>query len=147
MPVLPRKDLTEALRASLSFATGRPFGILAAPKPLPGATAPAMPYAILYPISGGAFSGPMPAPHEDVDAVYQVTSVGGKIPGSADWLADRVRRAVLERSDGSFVTSLPGPDGWIIDERWPDAGLPALEEEIQGLYQVAERFVFRLTPA
>lgn len=146
MPILNRREMTKVLKTALTTATGRPIEAIK----IPEGSNPAMPYGILYPIGGGEFHGPpLAAPDEDVDMVYQVTSVGREAdPQQVEWMADRVRRFFLERApQGDFIETIPAPEGWKISDRWPDAGLPPIDPETQGLFQVPERFVLRVTPA
>lgn len=139
--ILPRKELTKALRAALAAATGRPFGTGKAPSG-------AKPYGILYPISGGGFSGPPLAnPDEDATCIYQVTCVGIKVD-SVEWLADRVRRTILGRgATGEFISPIAAPAGWAIIDRRPDTGPGGVDAAKEALYQQADRYALFLTPA
>lgn len=61
-----------------------------------------MPYAIVYPIAGGATWGPtFYGPDDGAEVPYQVTSVGLRAD-QAQAMADRVRQAMLGRTDGQL---------------------------------------------
>lgn len=136
-----RKDLTKNLRAALAAATGRPGDV----REIKADTQP--PYFILYPVPGGGYSGPpLSKPDADVQTVYQVTSVGTS-PESAEWLADRIRVAMLGRSTlGSFSTDIDAPNGMSIVDRTPDGGPGGVDAE-GSVYSIAERFNLHLTPS
>jgi hypothetical protein len=111
---MARQAITTALITMLASATGRPIGDLEAPEPAGSAIAPQTPYAVVTPIPGGglverdlADAHPQPTV-----LVYEVLSVGGEENegprrDQAEWMADKVRKAILDRaSDGSYVNAI-----------------------------------------
>jgi hypothetical protein len=78
----------------LTEATGKPCGTGALPL-LGGQPAP-LPYLVLYPLGGSTGGAPFGDQSEDAHLEFQVTAVAARTD-QAEWLADRVRRAVLER--------------------------------------------------
>lgn len=92
-----RRPLTAALVAYLRTATGRPVGEAAAPVDAE------VPYAIVYPLPGGASWGPTwAAPDEGSSVPYQITSVGLRAD-QAQLMADKVRQAMLGRTNGALA--------------------------------------------
>ncbi|WP_433547166.1 hypothetical protein ACQPZG_20335 [Streptomyces sp. CA-294286] len=87
--------MNRAFQEMLARATGKPCGLGALPQ-VAGKPAPA-PYTVLYPLGGTISGAPLADQGEDADLLYQVTAVGARTD-QAEWLADRVRRAVLERT-------------------------------------------------
>jgi hypothetical protein len=139
--VLERELVTTALKTWLAAELNRGVGIGESPASSP------LPYVIVYPTPGGGFSGPFLAPDADVEAVYQLTSVA-KGREQAEWLADKARHVVLDRSGtGAFVKAFPAIAGWVVYDRSPDSGPPPVAPDGAGLWRVDERFVFRITPA
>ncbi|MEU5683590.1 hypothetical protein [Streptomyces venezuelae] len=74
---------------------------------------------------------------EDAHFVYQVTVVADR-EDQADWLADRVRRAVLDRGDsGQWVNQIeaPGTDIWarqlLLDDGLDGAGEAGVVTAVQ----------------
>ncbi|MBC9717809.1 hypothetical protein H9Y04_35290 [Streptomyces sp. TRM66268-LWL] len=110
---LPRLPLTRALRTLVADATGRPCGLGVLPRG-PDGRAADFPYAILDSLPG-EFSGPGFADwHADVSWSYQVTSVGERAD-QVEWLADRVRSALVDRVDGRWRYALAPPEMRVID--------------------------------
>ncbi|MGI8426217.1 MAG: hypothetical protein ACR2M4_06395 [Actinomycetota bacterium] len=146
--ILDRREFTANLRTALATATGRPIGNHVAPDPPAGANSPSVPYGILYAVGGGGFGGPeFASPTADAAVVYQVTSIGIR-PDQVEWLADRVRKTILGRDvNGAFVTAITAPTGYVLGDRWPDAGAGPIDPGDNSLYSLAERYVFWLTPA
>ncbi|MEN8649115.1 hypothetical protein ABCR94_00305 [Streptomyces sp. 21So2-11] len=60
----------------------------------------AVPYTVLYPQGGLVDGAPLADASEDAHLVYQVTVVAGRTD-QAEWLADRVRRAFLDRESAN----------------------------------------------
>lgn len=92
--------LRDVLRAAgLRCEVGRP------PAPQPGQKAPTTPYVVLYSIDGGEFYGGLDEPESCATQVVQATTVAeqGK---QATMVADEVRRVLLGRANGSYLTSL-----------------------------------------
>jgi len=134
-------DQRTALTDVATFITtsvGRPVGVVDMPE---GAT---VPYAVVYPIDD-VFSGPpLWDPFADVEFTFQVTSVGERWD-QARWMADHVRRALLDRVNGGFIGN-PGPvSGAVVANRdFVDAG-GIIEGD--SVVSIPERFLFHLTPS
>lgn len=143
--VLERAPLTTALAEWLEAAVGRPVGRLQSPVSRP------FPYAVLYAVPGGSFSGPGLA-HPDADAgvVYQVNCVALR-DTEAEELADAVRAVVLGRDGtGAFTTPAPALAGWSLIDRAPDGNPGGVEYNgapPKRVFTATERFVFYVTPA
>ncbi|HEX9991353.1 MAG TPA: hypothetical protein VGB14_00355 [Acidimicrobiales bacterium] len=133
-----RRKVTQALIDMLAAATTRPVGDLDRPP------AGVEPFAVVYPIPGGSSDGPAQWPHADVDRVYQVSSVG-KDRWQAEWMADKVRAAILGRNgNGAYVNPIT-VDGVVVFERDEYAqGAPIREG---ALVSIGDRYVLRTTPA
>ncbi|WP_449475258.1 hypothetical protein [Streptomyces abikoensis] len=101
--------MSEAVRVMLARAVEKPCGLGALP--LSGGQPAPLPYLVLYPL-GGAFEGaPLADRSEDARLEYQVTVVGSRAD-QAEWLADRARRAVLERgAAGEWLHPITVPAG------------------------------------
>jgi hypothetical protein len=54
----------------------------------------APPYVVVYPIAGGRTSGPLAAPNDDAEMVFQVTCVGVSRE-QAEWLENKVQTGLL----------------------------------------------------
>lgn len=108
------------------------------------------PWAIVYAIDGGGYSGPpLTSPEADAQFVYQVTS-SGLSREQVDWMADTVRRTVLARTpSGAFQVAFPFIEVYTVKNRHPDS--PPGQLEIEGppehrVYSIPERFVLSVTP-
>lgn len=135
-----RRELNDSLRTLLATATGRPIGVVRAPYKNSDVTQVAdVPYAIIYPIVGGNFSGsPLFHPEEDAAFTYQVTSVGLR-DDQAEWMADSVRVGLLGRgSDGNFVNAMTVPNMTVVmrEPTGPPGGLTVVDR----IFQVAESY-------
>jgi hypothetical protein len=95
-------SITDALVDFLAAQTGRPVGWATAP--IDGEGVPVdPPYAIVYALPGGSTWGPgLTGPDEGARLPYQVTSVGLR-GDQAAWMADKVRHAMLGRTNGVLV--------------------------------------------
>lgn len=152
MTVPARAPLDRVVQAGLANGTQRPVGLMEAPTSADGGHL--MPYAILYPIDGGGFSGPpFAAPEADGELVYQVTSVGGRAD-QCQQMADRVRNVMLARTDaGSYRHAIANPPDMRIMGRRADGGGGGMDRATGGegdryvVFSVAERFVVAVTPA
>lgn len=140
-----RRPLSAIVLETLRSVTGRPIDITNVPAPETGAVNPAPPYAIIYPIPGGAFTGgPLQGVFTDGDFRFQVTSVGIDYI-QCEWMADRVRRTLLGRNnDGSHTFSL-NTDEYDVILRESESG-PGDVGRVEKLYSSAERFRFVTTP-
>lgn len=97
-----RRPVTEALVAFLAAQTGKPVGRATAPLAADGTPA-APPFAIVYPLPGGDTWGPTyDGPDEGAALPYQVTAVGLRAD-QAEWLADKVRQAMVRRTNGALT--------------------------------------------
>lgn len=136
-----RRPVTDALAAFLAAETGRPIGKGTAP--LTAAGQPAEPpYAIVYPLGGGATWGPTYAgPDEGADLPYQVTSVGLRTD-QAEWMADRVRQAMLTRLDGTLAAQLAVPGVNVLDRSM--TGYGGLDRE-GDVVSIPDSYVVRVT--
>ncbi|MEN2416982.1 hypothetical protein AABB02_02615 [Streptomyces rimosus] len=95
--MIDRATVPEAFRRTLAKATGRPCGL--GKLPLAEGRPTEVPYLVLYP-EGGPVGGAPPADaSEDSELPYQVTAVAARTD-QAEWMADRVRRVVLDRRVG-----------------------------------------------
>lgn len=95
------------------------------------------PYAIIYPITSqtiyvpGVYRGTLANPDSGATLAYQITSVG-RTHTSAQIMADRIRRAILERGpNGSFLRAISAGASMTVIHRTnreiglslPDAGV------------------------
>ncbi|MDJ0383210.1 hypothetical protein [Streptomyces sp. G-G2] len=118
--MIDRAPLTAAVRTMLTAATGRPCGLGGLPL-VDGRPAP-LPYSVLYPLGGLVGGSPFADYSEDACPAFQVTIVGARTD-QAEWLADRVRRAFLQRTpagDWEQPVTAPGLNVWarelLVDE-------------------------------
>ncbi|ELP61495.1 hypothetical protein PV735_32100 [Streptomyces turgidiscabies] len=105
MPVSGRL-VSLAAQSMLATATTRSCGYGTAPTASSTPTGAVIPYSVLYPL-GITTSGPA---YGDADAdarvLFQVTCVASTAE-QAEWMADKVRAAVLGRTaKGEFVTAI-----------------------------------------
>lgn len=110
--MIDRAHVTSALREMLAEATGKPCGRGRLPQ-VAGQPAP-LPYTVLYPQGGAVGGAPLADRAEDAHLVYQVTVVAARTD-QAEWLADRVRQALLGRtSTGEWAHPLvaEGAEVW-----------------------------------
>ncbi|MFF3272776.1 hypothetical protein ACFYWU_17890 [Streptomyces chrestomyceticus] len=119
--MIERAAVSDAFRRTLAEATGRPCGL--GKLPLVDGQPAEMPYLVLYPQGGPVGGAPLADASEDAELIYQVTAVAARTD-KAEWIADRVRRTVLERTaTGGWRWSIdvPGVDVWARELR-VDAG-------------------------
>ncbi|MFI0912494.1 hypothetical protein [Streptomyces abikoensis] len=110
--MIDRAPITEAVRTMLSEAVGKPCGVGTLPT-ASGAPAP-LPYLVLYPLGSDFGGAPLSDRSEDAHLVYQVTVVARRTD-QAEWVADRVRQALLDRAaTGAWARPLviPGCRVW-----------------------------------
>lgn len=110
--MIDREPVSEALQHLIVKATGRPCGLGALP--LVNGKPAEVPYTVLYPLGGPVGGAPLADASEDAELVYQLTSVGGRTD-QAEWMADRGRRAVLERVPSGiwrYPLEIPRVDVW-----------------------------------
>jgi hypothetical protein len=129
-----REPLTTALAEALAAATGYLVGVGRAPEGVPDTD----PYGVVYPIGGGGFDN---VAWGNVDAVwvYQVTSVG-HTHDQAQWMADRVERALLGTEPPAVAVvglAVMGVD------KDTHGGVDAEGS----LWSIPDRYAFSVTPA
>lgn len=130
-----RRPLTAALVQFLANRTGRPIGEGTAPFDAQ------VPYAVVYPLPGGNTWGPTyTGPDEGADVPYQVTCVGLR-DDQAQWMADRVRQAMVGRTDGQLVP-LVVPGMTVLDREM--AGYGGLDRE-GDVVSVPDSYTIRVT--
>jgi hypothetical protein len=145
MDVIRKRELYANTRLMLATVTNRPVGLNKAPAPDENGKI-SSPWSIVYSIEGGGFSGPpLEDPHADATVVVQVTSVGRR-DDQAEWQADKVRGAMLDRTSGALDHPITPPDGYKIMYVEPDGGPGGIDREGE-LYSIPERFAIHLTPA
>ena len=122
----------------LATETERPVGVVDMPD------AATVPYAIVYPVDDVLSGPPLWDPFADTEFTFQVTSVGERWD-QARWMADRVRRVLLDRVNGEFFDD-PGLVGnaLVINRDFVDAG-GVIEGD--SVVSIPERFLFHLTPS
>ncbi|MDQ8706862.1 hypothetical protein RCO28_30980 [Streptomyces sp. LHD-70] len=143
---LPRLPLTKALALLVQIGTERPCGIGEFPKAADGQAA-TFPYSVLYSLPGD-FSGPALFDwHADAAWTYQVTSVGTR-DDQVQWLADRVRSVLVERSDGGWRHGLKVPNMVVTDrELTADVGTAPVDGSQGDIVSYAQRFTITVSPA
>lgn len=110
--MIDRAPVSKALQEMIAKATGRPCGL--GKLPLVNGKPAEVPYTVLYPLGGSVGGAPLADSSEDAELVYQLTSVAGRTD-QAEWMADRGRRAFLERTmSGAWRHSpdVSGVDVW-----------------------------------
>ncbi|MFF9478067.1 hypothetical protein [Streptomyces sp. NPDC014733] len=145
-----RLPVTRALAALLEHATGHPCGLSELPRiqQESGQWAPApAPYTILDALPA-EFGGPgLWDWHADASWSYQVTSIADRVD-QAQWLADRVRDALVGRTDDTWTYDLPVPEGRVIDrEVTYDAGGETSVSAAGAIVSYVQRFTITVTPA
>lgn len=97
-------------------------------------------YAVLYPLTTTS-DGPASDAHADVESRYQVTSVG-TTRAQAQWVADRVRVAMLGGVLGVPGRSLSSPVEWA-----PSRGVDRDDDTNPPLFYAVDSYTVRTTPA
>lgn len=136
--MIDRAPVTEALQDLIVKATGRPCGL--GKLPLMNGKPTEVPYTVLYPLGGSVGGAPLADSSEDAALVYQLTSVAGRAD-QAEWMADRGRRAVLERGASGvwlFPLDVPGVDVWA-RELDVDDGIDA-SASVEGIVTSSQRY-------
>lgn len=149
--MIDQREVTNQLLEMLRRGTAIPVGDHKAPKQ--GVLDPEddYPYAILYEMEGGAFSGPaLTAPEADADFRYQVTCVGTS-RSQARWAADRVRRTMVDREPtGAFKVSYTAPPGVKLTDRLLIGGSGYTEvdgDPPNELYSIPTLYALGATPS
>ncbi|WP_159024543.1 hypothetical protein [Streptomyces scabiei] len=140
MPVSGR-DVSLAVQKTLAIATGRSCGYGTAPTASSTPTGTTIPYSVLYPL-GVTTSGP---PYGDGDAdarvLVQVTSVASTAE-QVEWMADKVRTALLARLSGNYVNAITITGCLVIDrELDKEEGMSVSG----GVYSYVQRYVLTVT--
>lgn len=140
MPVSGR-EVSLAIQKTLATTTARSCGYGTAPTASSTPTGATIPYSVLYPL-GVTTSGP---PYGDGDAdarvLVQVTSVASTAE-QVEWMADKVRTALLARLSGTYVNTIT-ITGYIVIDRELDK-----EEGMSvsgGVYSYVQRYVLTVT--
>ncbi|MCX4666453.1 hypothetical protein OG453_07195 [Streptomyces sp. NBC_01381] len=136
--MIDRTPVSKALMDLIAKATGRPCGL--GQLPLVNGKPAEVPYTVLYPLGGSVGGAPLADSSEDAELVYQLTSVAGR-GDQAEWMADRGRRAVLERgASGAWLFPLDvlGVDVWV-RELDADDGIDA-SASVEGIVTSSQRY-------
>lgn len=141
-----RLPLTRALMNVLAAGTGRPCGLGVLPRTADGQP-PAFPYLILDSLPG-EFSSPSFADwHADATWTYQATSVGERAD-QVQWLGDRVRAALLDRTANGWRTDITAPGIRVIDRQLTyDADGEPVDGSHGSIVTYVQRFTITVTPA
>ncbi len=83
------RDLTDQLISILTVG-GLTVGDAIAPSSVPAGSG----YVVVYPLTGGTFSGELGDPYEEARADYQLTSVGSSRK-ACEWVTDKVFSLML----------------------------------------------------
>lgn len=142
MSVPQRRNLTEALKALLIDKTGKPVEVATAPRKHDGTVAD-LPYAVVYPIAGGIYSGPeLCSPEADVAWEYQI-QCNGKRYDQTEWLMDLVRTTIIDRNNGVLVNRITFDDHVVMDQRI--VGPEGTLDEVGQIWFGSESFAFEVT--
>ncbi|MFF7613520.1 hypothetical protein [Streptomyces lavendulae] len=143
MPVAGR-EVSLAVQKMLSTSTTRSCGYGTAPTASSAPTGAQVPYAVLYPLGLTTAGPPYGQADGDARALLQVTSVATTAE-QAEWMADRVRTAMLGRKgggNGAYATDIVIP-GCAVLQRALDK-----EEGVAvagGIYSYVQRYVVEVT--
>lgn len=143
MPVSGR-EVSLAVQRMLSTATTRSCGYGTAPTASSAPTGAQVPYAVLYPLGLMTDGPPYGQADGDARALLQITSVATTAE-QAEWMADRVRAAMLARksgTNGAYTTDIAIP-GCAVLRRALDK-----EEGVAvagGIYSYVQRYVVEVT--
>ncbi|MEW2300055.1 hypothetical protein AB0958_08740 [Streptomyces sp. NPDC006655] len=142
----PRLPLTRVLIDVLTTGTGRPCGLTVLPRAMDGGSA-AYPYLILDSLPG-EFSGPSFGDwHADATWTYQATSVGEQAD-QVQWLGDRVRGTLFDRTPGGWRTDIRVAGIRVIDrELTYDADGEPVDGSQGSIVTYVQRFTITVTPA
>lgn len=153
--MIEKRLVTNALATLLGTATALPVGKGSIPRAVSGLKDP--PYYVLTVVDATVTGAPYADEHEDMEIVYQVTSVSGPAPGQsgtygtleqAEGMADKARQAFLGRA--------PATGLWLHDLGIPGVSCTCRELEIEpgatndpadGIISYVQRFRLGLTPA
>ncbi|THA38123.1 hypothetical protein [Streptomyces sp. A1547] len=138
------REVSLAVQKMLSTATTRSCGYGTAPTTSSTPTGAQVPYAVLYPLGLTTDGPPYGQADGDARALLQVTSVATTAE-QAEWMADRVRAAMLARkggSNGAYATDIAIPGCSVLRR--------ALDKEegvavAGGIYSYVQRYVVEVT--
>ncbi|MFI6469844.1 hypothetical protein ACIBL5_06200 [Streptomyces sp. NPDC050516] len=139
--MIDRGAVTAALQITIARATGRPCGL--GKLPLADGKPATVPYTVLYPLGGQVGGAPLADVSEDAILVYQLTSVAERAD-QAEWMADRVRRAVLERTASGahqYLLVVPGVNVWARELDADDG----IDTSAEGVVTSSQRYRFSAT--
>ncbi|MEV0735435.1 hypothetical protein AB0I51_05595 [Streptomyces sp. NPDC050549] len=142
----PRLPLTRALMNVLAAGTGRPCGLGVLPRAEDGQPA-AFPYLTLDSLPG-EFSGPSFANWQaDATWTYQATSVGERAD-QVQWLGDKVRATLFDRTQNGWRTDIPVAELRVIDRELAyDAEGEPVDGSHGSIVTYVQRFTITVTPA
>ncbi len=144
MPQVGRRALTEALRTMLETATTKPVGITRIPEDA-GGTQVAKPYAVIFPMKLSYYGGtPYENPTEMGYFSYQVKCVGDR-PDQTEWLADKVRDAIMGRVTGGQFTYPLVVSGLTVMDRYPGLDSPGDLYDSGNIFEVDDTFIIAVT--
>ncbi|MFD8384240.1 hypothetical protein ACFV2X_37950 [Streptomyces sp. NPDC059679] len=153
--MIEKRLVTNALVALLGTATALPVGKGSIPRTTTGFKAP--PYYVVQVVDVAAAGAPYADQNEDMEIVYQVTSVSGPTPGQsasygtleqAEGLADKARQALIGRD--------PATSQWLHNLDIPSTSCTCRELETEpgatndpadGIISYVQRFRLGLTTA
>jgi hypothetical protein len=144
MAVPGRRLLTDALKDMLETATGNPVGVTRIPQDING-THVERPYSIIFPMKNSSYSGPAFCNvAADGYFSFQIKCVGSR-PDQTEWLADKVREAILDRdATGAFVEPLTVADLTVMD-RYPGLDSPGDLHDSGNIFEVDDTFIIAVT--
>lgn len=134
--MIDERVLLNEMAAFLELETGRQVGVQDMPE---DAT---VPYAIVYPVQTDMTGPPFWDPFADTEFQFQVTSVGERWD-QARWMADKVRRVVLDRANGVYLENPAITGHNVVNRDFVDAG-GIIEGDT--VVSIPERFTVYLTP-
>ncbi|GAA2136704.1 hypothetical protein GCM10009760_16380 [Kitasatospora kazusensis] len=131
-----------AVQAALSGATGRSCGYATAPVAADKPTGNTVPYCVLYPLGSVSDGPPFGDADADAKVLVQVTSIGTTAE-QAEWMADKVRGALLGRAPGAGFATPVAPAGHVVTGRELDKSDGVTV--VSGVYSYIERFALHVT--
>lgn len=153
--MIEKRVVTNAAAMLLGTATSLLVGKGSIPRTASGFKAP--PYYVLTVVDVTAAGAPYADEHEDMEVVYQVTSVSGPVPGQsgtygtleqAEGMADKARQAFLGRDSatGLWLHNLDIP-GVSCTCRELETEPGGTNDPTDGIISYVQRFRLGLTPA
>ncbi|MEU9703108.1 hypothetical protein [Streptomyces sp. NPDC047981] len=149
--MIERREVTNAVLAMLTAATGMPVGRGRLPQN------PGTRYYVVHALDATLSGPPLADLNEDLTVIFQVDSVSAPDPtkpgssGSAEqaeWLADRARAAFLGRSRLSGQWTHPiSVSGAVVMARSLDSEPGGTNDPADAIMNFVQRFRLDLTPA